>query len=107
MATQIVIALYRPHKGKEKELEAVIKLHIPALKKAGLITERPSLLMKSSDGTYLEIFEWKSNEAANQAHSTPAVGELWEAMGAVCDFPSLNTLPEADKRFPHFEPITL
>ncbi len=32
----------------------------------------------------------------------PAVAQIWEAMAMVCDFGTLDQLPEAKNPFPHF-----
>jgi quinol monooxygenase YgiN len=107
MTSQIVIAMYRPHEGKDAQLRELIAKHIPALRKLELITDRPALLMRSANGTYLEIFEWRRADSAGQAHQHPAIAEIWEAMGAIADLPALSSLEEAEKPFPHFEPVTL
>jgi hypothetical protein len=107
MGAQIVTAMYRPKPGKAEELEALVRRHQPALRAAGLVTERPTILMRSAaDGTFVEIFEWASGEAARSAHEDEAVGALWTAMEAVADFVTLADLPEATRRFPHFTPLT-
>jgi hypothetical protein len=106
MTSEVVFALYRPHPGKDAELKALIHRHGPALKKSGLTTERPTLLLKAGDGTYLEIFEWVSSEASRFAHRDPEVGPIWMAMEAVADFVSLDSLAEAKRPFTHFTPVT-
>ncbi len=103
---QIVIAAYRPKSGKAADLEIILRRHVPTLRSAGLVTERPVTLLKSfTDGTYLEIFEWVSGEAAEKAHDTPAVAAVWEAIGAIADFVPLSALPESARPFPHFAPV--
>ena len=72
-----------------------------------MATDRPALLMRASDGTYLEIFEWASPDAAGQAHEHPAIATIWEGMGAIADMPALGSLAEAKQTFPHFEPVEL
>jgi hypothetical protein len=44
------------------------------------------VLMRSSEGTGVEVFEWKSREAIQQAHSNTTVIKLWERFAEVCDF---------------------
>lgn len=105
MSPEIVIAMYRPHEGKDAELRDLIREHLPTMRRLGLITERPSILCRSANGTYLEIFEWTSIDAARQAHEHPEVARVWEAMGAIADFPSLATMEESGRRFPHFAPV--
>jgi quinol monooxygenase YgiN len=106
MSAEVVIAVYRPHPGKAAELEAILRRHVSTLRSLGLVTARPVTLLKSfKDGSYLEIFEWASNEAAQAAHRAPAVAALWEEMGAIADFPPLADLAETKKRFAHFAPV--
>lgn len=106
MPTETVIAAYRPKPGKDRDLEAVIRRHVPTLRRLGLATARPVVLLKSFvDGTYLEIFEWTDEHAAGKAHVAKDVQELWEAMGQVSDFVALQQLGEAARPFPHFRPV--
>lgn len=107
MDPEIVIAMYRPAEGRSSELEALIAEHLPTLRRLGLVTDRPPVLCRASDGCYLEIFEWRSGAAAREAHEHPEVSRIWEAMEAVAEFPALGSLPEAQRRFPHFRPVSL
>jgi len=107
MSGQIVIATYRPHAGNDEALRELIREHLPTLRKYELATDRPSLLMRAADGTYLEIFEWVSAEAASLAHEHPAIAKIWEGMGALGAMPSIGELAESTRPFPHFEPIEL
>ena len=99
----IVMALYRPKQGKAKELEALLKKHFPILKEYGLTTETFPLIGKSADGSYLEMFEWISEQAAQQAHDHPAIAQIWEAMSLISDWGTLSQLPESNKPFPQFQ----
>jgi hypothetical protein len=105
MAGKIVIALYRPHEGKENELETLVERHVPVLRAEQLVTERPATVMRAKDGTMVEVFEWNSEEAAQRAHSVASVAEIWGQMAEVSDFVSLGSLQEADGSFPHFDPV--
>ena len=64
---RIVIVCYKPKSGKEKELEGLSKTDIDRLKKENLVTNRQPIIMKSQDGCIIEVFEWKSKEAIEQA----------------------------------------
>lgn len=107
MGAQIVIATYRPHDGNDEALQALIRKHLPTLRKYELATDRPSMLLRAADGTYLEIFEWVSEESAGLAHEHPAIAKIWEGMGALGDMPALGQLAESKQTFPHFEPVDL
>jgi hypothetical protein len=103
---QVVIAVYRPKAGQGPALETILRRHVATLRAAGLVTSRPAMLLRSFvDGTYLEIFEWVSGEAAQRAHDIPAVAELWGSMGSIADFPPLADLSETRVRFAHFAPV--
>jgi hypothetical protein len=103
----MVICCFRPKPGKEDELLGVVMDHLKVLRQEGLATERPTLAMRAQDGTILEVFEWVSEEAAREAHSNPAVLELWGRYGAASDLTSFGQLAEAKEFFPHFEPIDM
>lgn len=103
--TVVAMALYRPHPGKEEELQEIVKQHVPILREEGLITDYPPLLLKAKDGTLIEIFEWKCDEAKNQAHQNPKVQVLWKRMMEVAEMTHLSTLPESDRPFPNFKRI--
>src|SRR5262245_12980536 len=105
MSAQIVFAMYRPNRGKDTELRALIARHVPALRKFGLVTKRDPLLLQAQDGSYIEIFEWISGEASRHAHEHPEIAEIWEQMGVVGSFGTLRDLAEADREFPHFVPV--
>ena len=106
MPGQVVIAIYRPHQGKDAAVEDILRRHVPTLRAAGLVSARPVTLLKSfADGTYLEIFEWIDEKAAGKAHDHPKVAEVWDALGEVASFIELGQLAEAKARFPHFRPV--
>ena len=107
MASQIVFALYRPHAEKDAALRQLIARHIPALRRLELITDRPSVLGRAGDGTYVEVFEWVSETAARTAHDHPDIAAIWDAMEAIADFTTLASLDEAQRPFTHFEPVEL
>lgn len=104
---QIVFALYRPRDGKDAELQKLITAHIPTLRQLDLITDRKPMLMRSENGTYIEVFEWASPEAANLAHQHPEVAKVWENMAKVADLLPMQSLKEMGGLFPHFQPVNL
>ncbi len=102
----VVVASYRAKPGKESELIQVLERHVPVLRAQQLITERPSQLLKGDFGTFIEIFEWKSSECAQEAHKNPAVQDIWGQLEILCDFVPLTDVQESKKPFAHFQPIT-
>jgi hypothetical protein len=106
MAAEIVIAVYKPRPGMEKALLEILRRHVPTLRKEKLATERPVVLMRSREGGHLlEVFEWATATAADEAHTNPRVMEVWGAMEPLCDFVKVGDVPEVAARFPHFEPV--
>ncbi|TVZ41828.1 hypothetical protein P886_1178 [Alteromonadaceae bacterium 2753L.S.0a.02] len=73
MSGRIVIAAFRPKPGKEKHLEKLMTTHLTLLRKENLVSDRESIVMKSKDGTIIEVLEWKSNEAIASAHTNPEI----------------------------------
>ena len=90
-----VIACFRPRPGKDAELLDVVRDHLPILRSQGLVT----------DGTIVEVFEWKSTEAIEAADSNEAVQQLWERFEATCEYEAIGSLAEGRELFPGFEPV--
>jgi quinol monooxygenase YgiN len=105
MTGVVVIVAYRPKAGKENELLELVRSRIPILLKEGLVTDRIPTIVRSSDGTIVEVSEWKSQAAIDAAHKNPNVLAMWEKFFAICDCVPLNTLPESSDMFAGFTPI--
>jgi quinol monooxygenase YgiN len=105
MSGVIVIVAYRPKPGKEREILKLVRTRVPTLRKEGLVTDRVPTMMRTKDGTIIEVSEWKSREAIDAAHKNPNVLAMWNKFFAVCDCVPLKTLAEADDMFAGFEPI--
>ena len=101
----IVMACYRPKTGKEAGLKELMKTHLPRLKAEGLVTARESIMMEAEDGTIIEVFEWLSQEAIQNAHTNPAVLQMWGEYAEVCDYVPVGTVAEANNLFSSFKPI--
>lgn len=98
-----VLAVYRPKDGKQAELEAEVADHVPLLRRIGLATERPSMVLRAPDGTIIEHFEWVDHAAIDAAHEHPEVLEMWGRYDSCCDYGTLADLPNAATMFPEFE----
>ncbi len=98
----IVIVGYKPKVGKENALDELMKAHVPRLRKEGLATDRESVLMKSKDGTVLEVFEWVSKDAIEEAHSNPEVLKMWGEYSEVCEYTPISKLEETSDLFAEF-----
>ncbi len=102
----MVIVAYRPKPGQDAALLALVRDHVPFLRRLGLATDRPALAMRAGDGTIVEVFEWCDGAIAT-AHQNPAVQALWGDYAAACDYVTLNSLAEAGALFAQFVPIDL
>jgi CDGSH-type Zn-finger protein len=100
-------ACYRPKPGKEAELAALTRAHVPILVREGLAEPAPRIGGRAKDGTLVEIFVWKSPEAIAAAHENPAVQALWSRYAEIADFVSLKDLAEAQDLFAEFEWLPL
>ena len=104
---RIVIAAYRPKPGKADVLLAEVRDHHHLLRSEGLATDRRPTIMRAQDGTIIEIFEWASPAAIEEAHANPRVQAMWGRFGKCCDYVPLNTLLESADMFAGFEPLDL
>lgn len=100
----MVIVAYRPRPGKQEALETLARDHVPHLRRLGLATGRPALIMRDKDGTIVEAFQWKEGAIAT-AHENPEILAMSEEYAAVCDYLPLSQLPEAQDLFATFVPL--
>jgi len=105
MSGTIVIVGYQPKPGKEEALNALTRRHYSLLKDAGLVSDRIPIIMKAKNGTIVEVFEWKSAAAIEQAHTHPVVLKLWEEYAAVCEYVPVGGLEEMGDLFSAFTPF--
>ena len=105
--SRFVIVSYTPKKGMEKDLLVAVKKHMEVLNEQGLVTDKPAYVMRAANGSIVEVFEWRSAEAIEQAHSNPAVQELWADFGAACEYTPLAQLAESKNMFAEFDAIDL
>lgn len=100
--SRMVIAAFRPKAGKSEALRAVVAKHWRVLREQGLVTDRTRYAMQATDGTIIEVFEWRSSEAIEAAHKNPAVAALWREFEAACDYTPVAAVPEAQRLFSEF-----
>lgn len=104
---RFVIVAYAPKPGKEPQLLEAVKKHLKVLREQQLVTDKAAYLMRASDGTIVEVFEWRSSDAIADAHNNPAVQALWAEFGAACDYKPLTSLAEAHQMFAEFDAVSL
>ncbi len=103
----LALVAYTPKPGNEQQLAAVVNKHFQVLQTEQLVTDKPAYVMRAGDGTIVEVFEWRSAEAVQQAHSNPAVQALWAEFDTVCSYTPLAHLAEAQEMFAEFEAAQL
>jgi quinol monooxygenase YgiN len=103
----ITIACYKPKPGKEDALRQVVKEHVPILRAEKLATDRVSHAMTCRDGTIVEVFEWASPQAIQDAHHNANVMAMWGRFSEACDIVKLTDLAESQEMFAGFTPLDL
>jgi hypothetical protein len=102
---RIVIVGYKPKPGKASALRELAKDHVGILRREGLVTDRAPIIMAAKDGTVIEVFEWKSKDAIESAHSNPRVIDLWKRYDEVCEYVPVGSVEEISQLFSEFTPI--
>lgn len=105
MNSRITIVVYKPFFGKESELDSLVATHHSRLLDLKLVTDRRPIIVKSEDGSVLEIFEWLSKDAINAAHSNPAVLAMWNEFTSVCQYLPTSAVKEIGNMFSEFTPV--
>ena len=104
---RFVIVAYRPRPGQEARLLELTREHLPLLRSLGLATDRESYVMRATDGTIIEVFEWKSAEAISAAHHNPVWAAMCGRYSEACEYVRLEKLSECKNMFAEFEPVDL
>lgn len=105
-APRTVMACYRAKPGQEAALLALVRDHVPALRRLGLATQREPYSLQAADGTLVEVFEWSSAKAIEAAHQHPEVHRMWAAFGQACTYVKLSQLAEAQDLFAEFASLS-
>ena len=83
-----IICRYHVKPGKEREFEDLLSRHWGTLHTVGLSTDQPARVFRAQDKAgniaFIEMFTWKDQASVKTAHESPAVMQLWEPMGALC-----------------------
>lgn len=104
---ETVIAIYRVRAEKLDAFMALLRRHVPTLRRLGLATDDPPVFYRGEENEggpiVFEIFRWADGEAAGTAHHTPEVMAIWETMGAMTE--ERDGRPQFE--FPHVERVEL
>lgn len=76
------IVTYVVKKGREAELERVLRRHWKTLRSENLTTDQFPFLLKDPESpmVYKEIFEWKSRQSFQKAHESKKVQDIFRKM---------------------------
>ena len=102
---RVVVACFVPRAGRERDLHALSRSHVPRLRAEGLATDREPVIAVAADGTVIEVFEWVSEEAIATAHQNATVRAMWDEYEDVCTYLPLAQLPEAAGLFSEFDAL--
>ena len=94
------LVVYRPKPDHADALFAILQKHGPTLQSMGLITDEAVRLYRATDlrqnatadAYFVEIFQWKDEQASDLAHQMPEVMAVWETMGPHMQDMTLTTL---------------
>jgi quinol monooxygenase YgiN len=94
-----VLVTYRPKPGMEEALADLVRRHAPALRSTGLLGPAGARAWRATDkrghggGSYfVELMQWRDEEASGLAHQTPEVMAVWEPMDAALEQLQITTL---------------
>ena len=102
---RIVIVGYKPLPGKNAALQQLMLTHWEILDQQSLVSPRKPITMVAGDGTFIEVFGWKSKEAISEAHTNPEVQKMWGKFAEVCEYIPVSEVEECKGLFSEFEPI--
>jgi hypothetical protein len=106
-ARTTVICLYRVTAGREAAFTSLLKRHWPTLRSLDLVTDQPPRHYQGREQggapLFVEIFDWKDEEAARVAHEHPEVMAIWEPMDALTE--KRDGRPNME--FPHVRPLAV
>lgn len=103
----IAIIAYKPLPGFDTGFKEVLKEHTRVLREEGLITDRDVYQMQALDGTVIEVFEWVSDQAKEEAHNHPKIMELWSRFYEYTEMAKLMDVMECHEPFASFRALHL
>jgi quinol monooxygenase YgiN len=102
---RFVIAAFKPKPGMQDQLLAVVARNWRVLRAERLVSDKPSHVMRATDGTIVEVVEWVSAEAVERAQGNAAVQALWDEFSAACEYIPVASLAESQHMFSEFEAV--
>ena len=103
---KIVIGTYKPKPGKEAILDRLVHNHVKVLRNQGFATSRQPMIMKAGGGTVIEILEWVSKNAIEEAKKNNDIIEYWNQYADVCDIIPISQIMESTISYSEFTPFS-
>ena len=84
---KISITEYYAMPGNSEQLATLLTDQWTLLREADLVTDRPSILMRDmgGDDRFIEVVEWKEDDAPDRARVNPDVADLSEQIRSLCE----------------------
>ena len=102
-----VICTYRVKPGREEAFLELLKSHWATLSAQGLVTDERARVFRGRDAEertfFVELFEWKRDRSASDAHENPEVQRIWGPMADLTEERGGRPAME----FPHVVPVEL
>lgn len=102
---RIMIVAYKPYKEKEEALKSLLFSQIETFRQENLLSDRDPWFLRSKDGMYLGIFEWRSQAVVDALESNPKVQEIWMRFDKICAFEKPASVGELQGMFGTLESI--
>jgi len=102
---RVSIMIFKPQKDKLGELIALLKQSRSTLLKFGKVTAREQILAMTIEESVIQILEWTSKEAEEEAAVHDEVRELWMQAERISEFQKPIEVREFNQMFPSFEVI--
>ena len=102
---RVVIVGYKSKDGKDDKWYELVKNHFPTLRRERLVGAREPIMVRFTDGTLIEIFEWLLKQAIESAHANFNVQKMWQEFSMVGDYVPASQVDERSSIFPEFTPV--
>src|SRR5687767_10562946 len=91
-----MLVSYYPKAGKANDLVRLLTQHWPTLHGLGLVVGEARLWQATDKRTgrefFVELLNWRNENASDLAHQTPEVMAVWETMGPLLEDMQLTRL---------------
>lgn len=103
--TETVLVTHRIREGKEAAYAEILAREWSALRRLGLVLERPHVVLSGTDESgkpiLVEVLTWRDHDTPDNV--PPEVGEIWKEMEALVE----RRLGHRGIEFPEFEIVAM